>query len=463
MILNIFNYYLPLRKLVFFLLESFFIWGLVILAVYLRFWGDASAFDHFDYLISRSLLIVVVVQISLYYFDLYAQIHFLQTIEVIARLLQALCAASIILACLFYLLPDLMIGRGIFFILLMMMGTFFVWRLFYFYLVKGRKFDQKILIIGTGNLAKTIAEKILGNPDTGFYVIGFISDDPARVGMPLVNPSIIGDYSMLPELVQKKNPDRIIVALEERRGKFPLSQLLDLKMLGITIEEGANFYEHLTGKLHVESLNPSNIIFSEGFKTSKFTMWLKKMVEFSVSFVGLVLSAPLIFIIFLGIKLESPGPVFYSQERVGQNGRKFNLFKFRSMVEKAEENGPVWARENDDRITRVGRWLRKTRLDEIPQLINVFKGNMSFVGPRPERPFFVEQLKKEVPYYDQRHIIKPGVTGWAQIRYPYGASKEDALEKLKYDLYYIKHLSLLFDLYILFETVKVVLFGKGSR
>jgi exopolysaccharide biosynthesis polyprenyl glycosylphosphotransferase len=192
-------------------------------------------------------------------------------------------------------------------------------------------------------------------------------------------------------------------------------------------------------------------------------MWLKRMVEFSISFIGVVILAPLIFIISILIKLESPGPVFYTQERVGKNGRRFKLFKFRSMVENAEEKGPVWAIENDSRITRVGLWLRKTRLDEVPQMINIFKGDMSFVGPRPERPFFVEQLKKEIPYYDQRHTVQPGVTGWAQIRYPYGASKEDALEKLKYDLYYIKNLSFIFDLFIIVETAKVVLFGKGSR
>jgi sugar transferase (PEP-CTERM system associated) len=463
MILRVFNIYIPLRRIIFFFLESFFIWGLVILAFYLRFWGQESQLIHSEDIVLKSLLVVVVVQISLYYFDLYGQINFLKPIEVVARLLQALSAASIILACLYYLFPQLLIGRGVFFILAMMMGTFFVWRLAYFYLVRIRGLNQKIIIIGTGHLAKAIAEKILQNNDSGFSVIGFISDDPERVGQPLVNPSIIGDYSMLPELVQREKPDRIIVALEERRGKFPLSQLLDLKLSGLAIEDGASFYEHLAGKLHIESLNPSNIIFSGGFRTSKFTLMLKRMVELSASLAVVVLFAPLGLLVSLLIKLESKGPVFYSQERVGKNGRIFKLFKFRSMAENAEANGPVWAGENDSRVTRVGHWLRKARLDEIPQMINVLKGDMSFVGPRPERPFFVEQLKKEIPYYAQRHTVHPGITGWSQIRYPYGASKEDALEKLKYDLYYIKNLSITFDLYIMFETARVVLLGKGSR
>jgi sugar transferase (PEP-CTERM system associated) len=463
MILKIFNVYTPLRKIVFFLLESFLIWGLVILAVYLRFWGNRRGFVDFDDIILKSILIVVVVQICLYYFDLYAEIYFLTTLEVIVRLLQALSAASIILACLYYLFPQLLIGRGIFLILLAMMITFFILRLLYYYEVKKRKLNQKVLIIGTGTLAKNIAENILGNRDSGFFVIGFISDDPAKVGMPLVNPSIIGDYSTLQELVQKEKPDRIIVALEERRGKFPLSQLLDLKMRGLTIEDGTTFYEHLTGKLHIESLNPSNLIFSVGFKKLKSTKWFKRMVEFFLSVFMFVFFAPVLILVSILIKLESRGPVFYKQERVGKNNRIFKLIKFRSMVENAEKDGPVWACEDDSRITRVGRWLRLTRLDEAPQIINVLRGDMAFVGPRPERPFFVEQLKKEIPYYNQRHTVRPGVTGWAQIRYPYGATKEDALEKLKYDIYYIKNLSFIFDLFIILDTIKVVLFRKGSR
>jgi sugar transferase (PEP-CTERM system associated) len=463
MVLKIFNIYRPFRKLVFFLLESLFIWGLVFAAVYLRFLGDLSDVIRYDQLISKSLLIVAVVQISLYYFDLYAEIQFLKTIEIIARLFQALSVASILLAGIYYFLPGFIIGRGIFFILFTMMGTFFAWRLFYFYLIRKRRLDQRILIVGTGELAQTIAKNALGNPDSGFYVVGFVSDDPARVGQPLVNPSIIGDYSMLPELVKKERPDRIIVALEERRGKFPLAQLLDLKMRGLQIQEGVSFYEHLSGKLHVESLNPSNIIFSEGYIKSLVTRRVKRGLESLICLAGLILVAPLMLLVALLIKLESPGPVFYNQERVGKFGRRFNLHKFRSMKADAEANGPVWAGEDDPRITRVGRFLRKTRLDEAPQLLNVLKGEMSFVGPRPERPFFVEQLREEIPYYDQRHAVRPGVTGWAQIRYPYGASKEDALEKLKYDLYYIKNLSIIFDLYIILETGKVVLFGKGAR
>jgi sugar transferase (PEP-CTERM system associated) len=319
------------------------------------------------------------------------------------------------------------------------------------------------MIVGSGPLATTIAREIIEKADTGFKVVGFITENPERVGEKLVNPSIIGHQSQIFDIAKRENVNRIVVALEERRGKFPDTQLLECKMNGMIVEDGIEFYERLTGRLQVESLRPSSLIFSDGFKRSKLTLWMKRVTGFTFSLIGLILLSPLIVIIAVLIKIDSHGPIFYQQKRVGENGKVFKLKKFRSMFENAEANGPVWAEANDKRITRVGRWLRKWRLDEIPQMINVLKGDLSFVGPRPERPYFVEQLRKEIPFYDQRFSVKPGITGWAQVKYRYGASKEDSLEKLKYDLYYIKNLSPLFDLLILFETIKVVLFGKGAR
>lgn len=404
------------------------------------------------------------IQLPLYYFGLYNLKIFCNHRQFIIRLFIALNVSSILLYTLYYFFPQLVIGSGIFFfglgptVLLIILL-----RVLYQYLMRHKKFFQKTLIIGTGSLAKHITRTILDRMDTGFKVIGFISDDPNNVGLPLVNPSIIGDYSHLLELVQREKPERIIVALKEHRGKFPHSQLLDCKMRGITIEDGVQFYEHLTGRIHVENLRPSALIFSEGFKKPYLLMFMKRMTELFISLVALIVLSPLIMLISLLIVADSRGPIFYRQERVGENNRIFKLIKFRTMRVNAETDGPVWASEKDDRVTRIGYWLRKARLDEIPQMINVLRGNMSFVGPRPERPFFVDQLKREIPYYDQRHTIKPGVTGWAQIKYPYGASTKDALEKLKYDFYYIKNLSFLFDLVIIFETTKVVLFGKGSR
>ena len=468
MILRIFDQYIPVRKIAFFFLESVFIGGMVILGAYLRFLGDPTSFYNYEYLILKALLIVACVQLSLYYFDLYDLKAFRSNIELGIRLLQSLGVSSILLAFLYYLFPVLIIGRGIFFISLGFMGVVIVtWRIIYNHILKTRQLDQRIMIIGSGPLAKNIAKEIVERVDTGFKLIGFITDLPERVaervGEKLVNPSIIGDQSRILDIATKERVDRIIVALEERRGKFPDSQLLECKMRGMAVEEGIDFYEHLTGRLQVESLRPSSLIFSEGFKKSKLTMWTRRVTEFTLSLTGLILLSPIILVISLLIKIDSRGPVLYKQERVGERGKIFKLIKFRSMVEDAEANGPVWAEQDDKRNTRVGRWMRKWRIDEIPQMFNVLKGDMSFVGPRPERPFFVEKLRKEIPFYDQRFSVRPGVTGWAQIKYPYGASKEDALEKLKYDLYYLKNLSLLYDLLVIFETIKVVLFGKGAR
>jgi sugar transferase (PEP-CTERM system associated) len=464
MILRILNKYIPVHKLIFFFLETIFFLGMVILGAYLRFLSDASIFMTYEGLFLKAFLIVATVQLSLYYFDLYDLRIKRSNLELVVRLLQSLGISSIILAVLYYMFPTLIIGRGIFLISLCFMSVVIIsWRMIYNHILRTRQLDQKIMIIGSGPLAINIAREILGKDDTGFKIIGFITENPERIGEKLVNPSIIGDQSQILGIAAREKVARIVVALDERRGKFPETQLLGCKMKGITIEEGIEFYEHLTGKLQVESLRPSSLIFSDGFRKSKLTMWMKRFTGFSFSLIGLILLSPLILVISILIKIVSRGPVFYKQERMGENGKVFKLIKFRSMIENAETNGPVWADQNDSRITRVGKWMRKWRLDEIPQMFSVLKGDMSFVGPRPERPFFIEQLSKEIPFYDQRFSVKPGITGWAQIKYRYGASKDDALEKLKYDLYYIKNMSTLFDLIIIFETIKVVLFGKGAR
>lgn len=464
MILRIFDQYIPTRKIVFFFLESVFMIGMILLGAYLRFLGEPLNFYNYEWLFLKGLIVVASVQLCLYYFDLYDLKVYRNNIELSIRLIQSLGASSIILAILYYLFPFLLIGRGIFFISLVFMGAVIIlWRMVYNRILKTRHLEQKVIIVGTGPLATNIAREIIEKMDTGFEVIGFITENPERIGEQLINPSIIGDQSQIYDIVMKEKVARIIVALEERRGKFPEEQLLDCKMRGIPIEEGIEFYEHLTGKLQVESLRPSFLIFSEGFKKSRFTMLMKRFSGFILSFIGLTLLSPFILIFSIFIKIDSSGPVFYKQERVGKDGKTFSLFKFRSMVDNAEANGPVWAEQNDQRITRVGRWMRSWRIDEIPQMFNVLKGDMSFVGPRPERPNFVEELRKQIPFYDQRHSVKPGITGWAQVKYRYGASREDAVEKLNYDLYYIKNMSALFDLLVIFETVKVVLFGKGAR
>ncbi|HEY9233002.1 MAG TPA: TIGR03013 family XrtA/PEP-CTERM system glycosyltransferase, partial [Blastocatellia bacterium] len=285
---------------------------------------------------------------------------------------------------------------------------------------------------------------------------------PELIGKSLINPTVIGLTDDIVDLVERYEVDRIVVAVEDRRGKFPTAELLDLSLSGrVAVEECAQYYERLTGKIASEMLRPSWLIFSRNSRFSNVANHARRVLNAGLAIIGFVLSLPLMVATAIAVKLDSAGPIFYTQERVGKNGRIFRIIKFRSMRTDAEKDGAVWASRSDPRVTRVGRVIRKLRLDELPQFINVIRGDMNFVGPRPERPVFVAQLEKEIPYYSQRHLVKPGLTGWAQIKYSYGASVEDAMEKLRYDLYYIKNQNLLLDAGIVFETVKTVLFGRG--
>jgi sugar transferase (PEP-CTERM system associated) len=317
--------------------------------------------------------------------------------------------------------------------------------------------------VGTGDTARKVTRQILAQRDFAYRVVGFIDDDRRRIGERLVNPAIVGTYEDIPALVAKHQIDRIVVGLADRRGKLPIEELLKAKMTGVRVEDATTTYERVTGKILIDDLRPSWLIFSDGFRVSRSTRMVKRSFDLTLAAALAIVSFPAMLLTALAIWLEDGAPVLYCQERVGENGRPFTLCKFRSMRKDAEKSGrPVWAKDGDDRITRVGGFIRKTRLDELPQLWNVVRGDMSFVGPRPERPYFVEELAREIPFYQQRHAVKPGITGWAQVKYRYGSSLEDAMEKLRYDLYYIKHLSITFDLTIVFDTVKVVLFRKGA-
>jgi sugar transferase (PEP-CTERM system associated) len=274
---------------------------------------------------------------------------------------------------------------------------------------------------------------------------------------------VLGSTADLPRLLEKHHVDRIVVSLTDRRGKLPTAQLLHAKLSGVRVEDAATTYERITGKILTDGIKPSCLIFSDGFCPSRGTRIVKRAFDLIVALAGIVLAAPLMLLTAIAVRLDSPGPILYRQDRVGENGRIFTLSKFRSMRADAESGTPIWAKDKDDRVTRVGRFIRLARLDELPQLWNVLRGDMSFVGPRPERPFFVEQLAAAIPFYMERHAVKPGVTGWAQVKYRYGSSIEDATEKLRYDLYYIKHLSIVFDLTIMIDTVKVILSGKGAK
>ncbi|HEY5599473.1 MAG TPA: TIGR03013 family XrtA/PEP-CTERM system glycosyltransferase, partial [Candidatus Manganitrophaceae bacterium] len=324
-------------------------------------------------------------------------------------------------------------------------------------LVETNRWNTAILMIGSGPVAALLKGALTRDQSLGYRLFHFHWD--------LTEPDDLGEqWVRLEEIVKEHKIKKVIVALDDRRRQLPVASLLDLRVQGVEVVEGVSFYEQLSGKILIQSMKPSHLIFSEGFRRLTVGRIIKRALDIVLSVVGLTLSLPIFLVLCALIKIESRGPVFYRQERMGENGRPFMLIKFRSMRQDAEvESGPVWASENDSRTTRLGKILRILRLDEIPQMINVLKGEMSFVGPRPERPVFVEQLRKKIPYYDLRFTVKPGLTGWAQVKYRYGATEEDALEKLQYDLYYMKHLSPLFDLTIVIETMKVILTGAGAR
>jgi len=324
---------------------------------------------------------------------------------------------------------------------------------------------ERLVILGTSSAAVDLARELHERRyELGVELVGFLDVERDRVGQSVLNPGVIGTVDDIPSIVREHRVDRVVVSLANARGKLSMEQLLEMKLRdGIRFDYLATVYEQYTGKIALENLRPSWLIFSEGFRKSAVLSLAKRVADMGLAAFGLVVAAPVMALVVLAIKVLSPGPVVYYQDRVGLNGRAFTLCKFRSMKVDAESStGAVWAQVDDPRVTPIGRFLRRTRLDELPQLWNVLRGDMSFVGPRPERPEFVADLTQQIPFYGQRHVVRPGLTGWAQVRYSYGASVEDAMQKLQYDLFYIKNLSLAFDVFILLETVKTVLVRRGS-
>ncbi len=384
--------------------------------------------------------------------------------EMAARVLAATVVWGILVAALAFSLPSLSLGRlSLFFGILI--GTLGVIGLRWIISLRPALagFRERLLFLGATPVAdRLISELEANNP--GYEILGYVDDRPAH-DVALNNGfRVLGKSQELMNIVVANQASTIVVALTERRGTFPMQAIMDCKLQGIRVEDWPTFYEKLTGKIVVQNLRPSWLVFSEGFNRNRVTRFVKRLVDLTLSVLFIGLGWPIFLSVALAIKLDSPGPALLRQERVGGQGRPFTLLKFRTMVEDAEAHtGPVWTATEDARITRVGRWLRKTRLDEFPQIFNVLKGEMSFIGPRPERPHFVAELQERIPYYAQRHVIKPGITGWAQVRYPYGATIEDAQEKLQYDLYYVKNMSIFLDMLILLSSIQVVLFGKGAR
>jgi sugar transferase (PEP-CTERM system associated) len=414
----------------------------------------------------KALLIVGICQLSLYYADLYDLRGVTSVSDLTPRLIEALGATSLILAAIYFLAPDWIVGRGVFLISVVFMVTLVVaWRMAFAWLTQRVAPRERLLLVGTSAAAVELARELFERrQELGVEIVGFVDPDPMRIGMAVLNPGVVGAIDDIPLLVSKLNVDRVVVSLADARGKLPMDKLLEMKLDGVSFDHLTSVYEEYTGKIAVENLRPSWLIFSPGFRKTRRLLLVKRLFDIVGAGIGLILTAPIVFLLAIVVKLTSPGPAFYSQRRVGRDGRVFVVRKLRSMCANAErDTGPVWTKSTGDaRITRVGRFLRRTRLDELPQFWNILAGHMSLVGPRPERPEFVESLMVQIPFYGQRHVVKPGLTGWAQVRYTYGATVEDAVEKLQYDLFYIKNMSIALDLFIAFETVKTVLLRRGQ-
>jgi sugar transferase (PEP-CTERM system associated) len=447
------------RRLLLFCFEGMLVAFLFVLAGCMRL-GIHEGLTY-PSVLKKAGLVAFVMQGAFYYSGLYDISVVRTTRGTYERVLRALALGSVVLFLLWYVLPTMQVGRGLF-----LGGVALValvlpsWRTVYDGVATNEGFQRRAIILGNGALAREIAVMIRDRADLGIELIGMLARDKAQVDP---NEGVVGTYADLFEIATNVEVHIVLVAYPDRRGTLPVEQLLDVKFRGVEVEEGVQFYERNTSKLYVRELKPSQLIFAEGFGARPGTRRLKRILDVGVSVIGLVLAAPLMILTTLAIKLESPGPTLYSQVRAGQFGKLFTIYKFRSMRTDAEKAGAQFAQENDPRVTRVGKFIRKTRLDELPQLWNVLQGDMSMVGPRPERPVFIEQLELQVPFFKQRLYVKPGLTGHAQVRCRYGASTEDMVEKLQYDLYYIKSYNLLFDLSIMLDTVKVVLLRIGSR
>lgn len=450
-------------------LESIVIALSLICAARIRFWNSQP--DFYDYTMLPSfgvqiVVMIVVFQATFYINDLYNLNGVRHPSEEAVRLGQALGFASLLLGLLYFLVPSLLIRRGVFFIGMSLIAVFEfslrvfldkVWRL---------AATENILILGTRGLGIEVARELGRRDDLNVHLAGFVDMQSGERSSDekLFHHPIIGSINDLESIVAKHHVSRIVVALEERRGALPTAALVRLRVQGVVVEDAQCTVSALTGRVWLEAVRPSWFVFSEGFRRSRVTLILKRFFDILLSSIGLVLTAPVCLLVTLAIKLDSEGPVLYRQERVGWKGRTFHVLKFRSMRVDAEaQTGAQWAHQNDSRVTRLGKYLRKFRIDELPQFLNVIRGEMSFVGPRPERPVFVEQLRKDIPYYDERHSVRPGLTGWAQVNYPYGASVADSYRKLEYDLFYLKHMSTLFDCVVVFKTIRTVLSGTYGR
>jgi sugar transferase (PEP-CTERM system associated) len=435
-----------------------------VVATYLNLQVDPTVFLWYDGGLARILVVIVSILIGLHFMDLYSEVHTVSKVGLVLEIGQAIGFAFLVQAFLAYLNEEWMLPRWV-----MMWGSAMglvllsTWRIAYGVVFRHALGAQRVLFLGLNPVVQEVAGYLAGHPGATYTNLGYLDDGP-EPGTLVHGAKVLGPISRLRPVVTATRPDRIVVGMTERRDRMPVQDLLDLRFSGIVIEEAGAAYENTCGRISTKIVRPAQLIFSGEMGPTHTALLVQSVYSPVLALLGTAITLPLMVLAALAIRLTSRGPVLYRQTRVGRNGVPFTLYKFRSMRHNAEaETGAVWAAKDDARVTRVGRWLRRLRIDELPQLWNVLRGEMSMVGPRPERPEFVQKLSEQIPYYRQRHCVRPGITGWAQINHKYGDTLEDSIAKLEYDLYYIKHISLALDLYIIFQTLKTMLRLRGAQ
>jgi sugar transferase (PEP-CTERM system associated) len=463
--IRLFRVFIPAGTLALLVSEILLIAGSFVLAAYYVMPVDPASYLLNDGGGVSILLVLLSILIGLYLHDFYSEIYVKSRIALAQELCLAIGIAFLMQGLVSYLdsrlrMPIRVMVLGSF----LAMGGIFLWRLLFSAYVAEVVGRDRLLLVGGSSLLVDIATYLADHPEKGLTVAGYV-DDSHEPGAERPGGKLLGPIASLREIVAATRPTRIIVGMFDRRNRMPVSELLELRFAGHVIEEAATAYESVCGRVCVKELRPSQLIYSgELGPPRRQTLLYQTISNLLMAGIGMIVALPLMLLTALAVRLSSAGPFLYRQVRVGMDGRPFTLYKFRSMRADAEaETGAVWAVEDDPRATRVGRLIRKIRLDELPQLINVLKGEMSIVGPRPERPEFVEALSAKIPYYRQRQCVRPGITGWAQINYKYGDTLEDTITKLEYDLFYIKNMSLTLDSYIIFHTVKAMLMSRGSQ
>jgi sugar transferase (PEP-CTERM system associated) len=457
--IRLFNVYYPTRTIVLLLCEALIVSGCFLLATTLMAGPDTYLVLNYEYGGLKILALTILTLLSSYYFDLYEPQRISARWEIYFRLLLVLGFLSFLLSAITYFYPGANIARYVLVLgLAFLTAALVAWRSAYEWIIGRKMFRERVYVLGAGERALTVVQTLRQRKDAGMEVIGWDEVSFDKQQRKEAFEAALGQF-----LGPKPPVDRVIVALEDRRGELPVRELLKLRFNGIVVEDSAALLERLTGKLHLNGLSPSSFIFSEGFRLKTSQQLARRLVSTLTAAIGLLLFLPFFPLVVLLVRISSPGPIFFHQTRVGMNGRKFKVHKFRTMRTDAEAGGAKWATKNDPRVTKIGMFMRKTRLDEVPQLWNVLCGDMGFVGPRPERPEFVPMLVEQIPYFELRHMIRPGLTGWAQVRYGYGATLAEAREKLEFDLYYIKHMTLGLDLLIMFETVKTIIRRQGAQ